>query len=191
MKNFIIDLGEWIIQDENYKDFKVKEVREFALTIINNRLSKSTQKIKSLQKVHLAEYCGTGEVVFKSQNVIVIDFGILVYCDYQKHRNVRIGDYLTGAFSISIDPYHYFESLHQLKGIPPLIYSWRIRFIIEDTYQFTKVDLPNGGFQLARDEDSENLRFVRSTAVPSKNLFTNFMMSCALQPKKPGYTFSN
>lgn len=187
MKNFIINLEEWIILDENYRDFKINEIREFALRIEFERLSKSTRNKKSLGSINSIEYSGTGEVVFKSEEFLVIDFGILVYCYYDQFHTIRVGDYLTGTFSIGIDPFDYFEYWNEVKGIPPIVYSWKIEDIMEETYDYIEIEKNPGKFQFVQDQSSGYVRTVESTDILSKNVFTNFRLYCSLQLRKPSY----
>jgi hypothetical protein len=51
-----------------------------------------------------------------------------------------------GIANLGVDPFFYFEQLHALAGMPPLIYTWRIDEISRQAAPFVEV-----GNMLIRD----------------------------------------
>ena len=62
-------------------------------------------------------------------DAFVLDFGLLAY----KHQMVlddleppRVGAWLTGEITLSVDHFAYMDELAKEPGMPPLIYTWTI-----------------------------------------------------------------
>lgn len=126
-----IGLATWIIQDGNYPDFKVGDERWFAIefSLVPDAVADN----------RYGTYAVDAEVIFADQSTDVrgherrawaIDFGLRAYNSAVPPPNgLLTGGRLHSVIGLGVDPFDYFESLHSLQGMPPLIYQWRIEAI--------------------------------------------------------------
>ncbi len=133
----------WVITDGNYADFIEGEVREFALEFYAPlSLAKSARSAKQLGPSSGYTYDVTAEVVLASDDICVIDFGLLAYSGslLDLKAGNRAGDVVEGNIRLGVDPFFYFEALAQLPSVPPLIYRWHIDAIEQDTTPYMLKD---------------------------------------------------
>jgi hypothetical protein len=133
-----VNLDYWIISDGNYEDFHAGEVRQFALEFY---APPSLQKVgvseKKLRPIDKNKYQVTAEVVFASEEICVLDFGLLAYSDNADVRGAFTkGEFIEGEIGLGVDPFFYFEDLSNIEGVPALIYEWRIDSIEQDITPF-------------------------------------------------------
>ena len=64
---------------------------------------------------------------------------------------------------LGIDPFFYFERLYTLPEIPPLIYSWRINSIGQQTAPFIETREPSGQKVMIRDEKKLGYKAIGKT----------------------------
>lgn len=191
MKNFNISLDEWVLLDENYADFLKNEVREFALNVRLKRVKKSDTNVKTIKCTQSSDYLGTGEVVFKDDNILVIDFGILAYSDDPYIEGIEIGDYLSGVFELRVDSYDYFESLFKLEGILPLIYTWKVNNIIYETSSIFNISTDKNRIRTLCPGTLYSTQEIDSTSIESIELVQpHFVLCCSLLPPNPKFEFS-
>lgn len=191
MKEFTIGLSSWIIQDGNYGDFAVGDDTQFALEFYSEEIKKSDdQKIK-MERIEDAQYIVNGLVVFLDEEFLVIDVGILIYWQYSKRKfGFKKGDYITGNVWIGIDPFFYFESGYKNKGIPELIYNWKIRDIKIETAPFIDKTDDAGRVIRIRDENKLNKVSIQKTdAWKDDNGYGDYIFICELLNGKPKRRF--
>jgi hypothetical protein len=128
-----IGLSAWIIQDGNYPDLAIGDIAEFAVEFYQLPGAKVQQTeapiFVELRNGH--EYDVVAEKAFETNEICVIDIGILAYrADDNPFSDVSVGNRFRTQLSLGVDPYYYFEQLSTNESIPPLIYSWRIRSIL-------------------------------------------------------------
>lgn len=141
MNNWSIGLELWIIGDGNYKHFQRGQIGDFALQFYPRSIRITQEKIKSAILIEDDIYRAVAEVVFHSEKTWILDFGLCAFDVYNLHNfrdeinssTVSIGDFLEIEFSLGLDPFYYFEQLHKVPGIPPIIYEWRIDSITAQT----------------------------------------------------------
>ncbi len=73
-----------------------------------------------------ATYGLVGEVTGVLEDAWLVDFGLHAYCDTPPPERPEPGALVAGKAYLGVDYYLYFECLHDLPGVSPLIYSWRI-----------------------------------------------------------------
>lgn len=131
----IIGMDSWIIQDGNYSDFRVGEIREFALEFypisLGNIESKNTITPK---KGDLYEI--NGKVDYVDNDSWVIDFGLKAFQESSPPEGIKIGDKVSGVFYLGVDPFFYFERLKDKAGFPDITYKWQIEKIEMETTPF-------------------------------------------------------
>jgi hypothetical protein len=130
-----ITIAPWVIQDGNYKDFKRGQIAEFALEFAYKKLEPAQVKTRSVELTSNSRYCYnvTAEVVYFQEKVWVLDFGLKVYSGTKRVQEQPIGQYLEGDLDLQIDPFFYYEWHNKLPAIPPLIYTWQIDRIEQQT----------------------------------------------------------
>lgn len=154
-----IGLASWIIQDGNYPDFKAGQHAQFALEFdLDDKVRFDESKVKSAKPLGGAKYEITGEIVFLTAEVCVVDFGLCAYQEHAFPKGTSIGTFVTAKMDLGVDPFFYFESLYALPGMPPLVYSWRINSIGIQTAPFIKK-----GNTLYRDESKLDYRTIGKT----------------------------
>jgi hypothetical protein len=159
--NLDIYLSGWIIGDGNYGDFRVGERRKFALEFwVRSPLARSQEEGISVRGQSDHSYDVVGRLIFASDDVWVIDCGVLAYSDREKIEDCTVGDFVRGDVQFGVDPYFYFEDHYKIPDIPPLIYEWQINSIEQDT---TPYILSNDGSAYVRDESRRSHRSVRGT----------------------------
>ena len=162
--NLEIHLAHWIIEDGNYSDFWVGERRKFALEFYASApLKKSAENVMALRGQSRHSYRVVGELVFTSDDVFVVDCGVLAYSERgsEIQAGCKVGDFVQGNLSFGVDPFFYFEQHYKIPGIPPLIYEWQVDAIEQDT---TPYILSSDARTYIRDESQRSQQSVRGTA---------------------------
>jgi len=133
-----VGLSSWIIEDGNYRDFSVSDVRSFALEYINEDEFQPAVTPTSHRYLGDARHqvCGRrvhlgGLLQHLRPTWCVIDFGVLAYREL--HSLAAPPDSFSGELYLGVDPFGYFESLAREPDAPPLIYNWRIHRIEVET----------------------------------------------------------
>jgi hypothetical protein len=179
MSEWKIDLSSWIIQDGNYRDFHCGDLAEFALEFFPKKIqiSKSTERNAYLIKDSL--YKINGQIIFYTQNVWIIDFGIKVFQEAEPVKNAKAGDFVCGEIYLGVDPFFYFENLYKIPDIPPLIYTWRINRIERQTAPFIETKTQSGQRILRRDESKRGyLEIEKTNAWEDDNGFAAYLLHC-------------
>ena len=188
-----IGLSAWIIQDGNYPDFTVGDIVEFAVEYYQEP---STQIAfvdvePSARLVRESLYDAVAEKVLQTEDITVLNIGILVYREAE--QAAALGEPETRfrtQLHLGIDPFFYFERLSKIPGVPPLVYSWRIASILQQTAPFiesTAASGPHAGRPImVRDASKLGYREIQKTnAWEDDNGFGEYVMRCELLPKDP------
>jgi len=191
MKNFNISLDHWVLLDENYADFLKNEIREFALNVRLKRVKKSDTNLRTIKCTQSSDYLGNGLVVFKDDNILVIDFGILAYSDDRYIAGIEIGDYLSGVFELRVDSYDYFEVLFKIEGILPLIYTWKVKKIFYETSPMFNISPDKNMIETLAPGTIYSSQEIDSTSVSCiEPVQPHFILCCTLLPPSPKFKFS-
>jgi len=158
-----IGLASWIIQDGNYPDFITGQSAEFALEFYSKSSRVTEQKLKSGTCLGPSKYEISGEIVYLTDHVWVLDFGICAFQEAKPPDRMSVGDFITAEIYLGIDPFFYFEGLHKLPGMPPLIYSWKINSINQQTAPLIETRNPSGQKVLIRDEKKVGYKSIDKT----------------------------
>src|ERR1700674_2224771 len=152
--NLDVYLSRWIVEDGNYDDFRVGEMRKFALELwASEPLKSSTERIMSLRQLRDHSYSVSGKLVFTADGVFVIDCGVLCYSEREGEieAGCAVGDFVRGDLRFGVDPFFYFEQHCKIPSIPALIYEWQINSIEQDTTPYILSDV-SGRRMYVRDE---------------------------------------
>lgn len=191
MKNWNIGLSSWIIQDGNYVDFKIGEIREFALEFGFKKYSLCEQTVKKVTYLNGPFYEINGEVIFKSKDVCIIDFGLLAYDSDNKYEGVKVGDYLTGEIYLGIDRFDYFESLNKFDEIPALIYSWKVEKIFLETTPRIETKDDRGKSVFVYDKSRYSIEELEKTdAWSEEEDYADYILICSLLSNDSKHSFS-
>lgn len=126
MDSLNIGLSSWIIQDGNYGDFSVGQKTEFALEFYPSSVKASACTSPSVTHLNTCVYQICAQVVYRTNDVWVLDMGFLAYNEMEPPAFARKNSWVEGEFSIGIDPFMYFEYLKNRSGMPDLTYRFRI-----------------------------------------------------------------
>ena len=145
MSTFGIGLSSWILADGNYDavDFAVGKSVKFALEFWFQKYSICDEPIRLTAMDKGCLYDAVGECVFSDveAKVQVLSFGEISAYRYSRDSNLKAGDRVAGNMYLGIDHFAYYEWLHKLPGIPPLMYEWQIeRILFEITPLIPSVD---------------------------------------------------
>lgn len=136
-----IGLPSWIIQDGNYKDFRVGDTVKFAVELRPTTVERTKSiPFPIVKRIGPAKYQGIALVLSVRPEVWVLDIGICAYIDSPPAVQVAVGDYLSVDFVLGVDPYFYSEVFARLSDFPAMIYTWRVQSILIETAPFVERD---------------------------------------------------
>lgn len=183
-----VGLSAWIIQDGNYDNFASGQVAEFALEFYSQNYRQSDVHSKSAKCLGAAKYEITGEVVYLTDEVCVLDFGICAFQESKPPEGISVRCFVTAEIYLGIDPFFYVERLYTLPEIPALIYSWKIDSIGQQTAPFIETREPSGQKVLIRDENKFGYKPVSKTdAWKDDTGNAEYVLTCALLPVPPKF----
>ena len=76
---------------------------------------------------------------------------------------MSVGKFVNAEIYLGIDPFFYFERLNALSGMRPLIYSWKINSIRQQTAPFVETRKLSGQKILVRDETKLGYKILDKT----------------------------
>lgn len=132
-KKFSIGLDSWIIQDGNYEDFEAGQEYAFAVEFYSKQVKLSDKRETVCKHLFGGLHHIQAPVVFAGPECWVIDVGFLTYTKAENKDGFKPGDQIEMEGYLGIDPFYYFEELHELKDIPAMIYRWHLERILLDT----------------------------------------------------------
>jgi hypothetical protein len=163
MESLKIGVSAWIIQDGNYDDFSVGQESEFALEFYPHSLTYSHNTSKSATHLKASLYQVSGQVVYRTEQVWVLDIGFLAYQESEPPEHASDRSWVEGELYVGIDPFFYFEGLNKLPGMPDLTYRFRIEQIFLETTPWITSKDELGRTAMSRDEQQESYREVSKT----------------------------
>jgi len=179
-----IGLDSWIIQDGNYGDFEIGKEYRFALEFYARELAEASRgpRQPSLQHRGRDLYYACGQIVFRSDSVWAVDFGVPAFQEQAPPDWAEVGTFATGEISVGVDPFFYFESLKNLRGMPDLFRHWHIRAIQLETTPWIETTRAGGGVNLHRDHTRESFRKIsRTDAWNDDNGHASYLFECELR----------
>ncbi len=181
-----VHIAKWIIEDGNYGDFAVGDIRQFAIEFYScTGLRKASSFRRQLMLKEKYSYHIVGEVVFILKDVCVLDFGVFAYSNRSSDypAGLRTGDFVEGEIVLGIDPYFYFQWYYKMPDIPPLIYEWRIKAIEEETTPWVRI----GESGKVRDETQRSFASVTNTdeSVAQPPDGSSYVMHCSRLDREP------
>lgn len=123
---WLIGMSAWVIQDGNYPDFSVGQRAEFALEFSVVEQLRPGGGPAVPVSLGAAWYEISATVTTVREEAWVIDFGIQAYDESPPAPDIEVGIGVAGTVYLGVDPFAYFERLAQLRGMPPLVYTWDI-----------------------------------------------------------------
>jgi hypothetical protein len=105
MKMQPVDIGvdSWIIQDGNYTDFAVDHEAQFALEFYPISLKGSDCRCTSGKPITRNLYDICGQVVYLTEDVLVLDMSVLAYQECEPPDFASQGSWVAGQVYLGID----------------------------------------------------------------------------------------
>ena len=174
-----LGMSSWFVADGNYEHFAAGDEPEFALEFY------VPGDVERVEPAALGATWRQGpfhdvvaRVVFRSRKLWVLDFGLLAYQEMKPPKALKVGDHVRAEMYLGVDPFPYFEYLHKLRGMPPMIYSWRIESILLDRTPFIETWMPGKGAGLKRDKTRVSYRQVYRTDARFDGGSSEFVLEC-------------
>jgi hypothetical protein len=185
-----IGLGAWIIQDGNYPDFAVGNTVEFAVEFYQQpgTAVEACESEVCARQLTENNYAVVAKKVLATEDVTVLDIGILVYRDGPLQvPEAAGGNRLRTELGLSVDPYFYFERLSQDANVPALIYTWQIISILRQTAPFVEAVADSGPYagHKMKSRDVSKLAYEeieRTDAWRDDDGFGEYILRCDLLP---------
>lgn len=176
-----VGLNSWIIADGNYADFRVGEVRSFALEYYNEDELRSLPKsraTRNLSRLDGARYAVTGRTLHLTSEWAAIDVGVPAYRELYSFPAPP--KRFEGTVWLGVDPFFYFERRAREPGAPALIFDWRIaRIEVETAPRILKEGMMIYDPARLQLEDVEDTREGE-----------DFVLHCELMPGPPRHTLA-
>ncbi len=183
-------MSAWIIQDGNYPDFAVGDTVEFAVEFYLRPGTPVDVCESDVYARPITEnsHAVVAENVLATENVTVLDIGILAYHDGALQLpETKDRDRLRTELDLSVDPFFYFERLSRDARVPALIYSWRISSILRQTAPFIEAIADSGPYagQTMRSRDVSKLAYeeiAKTNAWEDDGGYGEYILRCHLLP---------
>ncbi|HTA30459.1 MAG TPA: hypothetical protein VK731_08230 [Candidatus Cybelea sp.] len=95
--------------------------------------------------------------------LLVLDFGIRAFHQAKPQAGLSVGTFVSAEIYLGVDPFFYFERFCQLPGMQPLIYSWNVDCILQQTPPFIETLGPSGQKVLTRDPQELGFKAITKT----------------------------
>jgi len=182
VERWSISLDAWIVQDGNYPDFERGQQVEFAVEFDFAEAPVLTESTSS-SIAHLEDtsYEVVARVLAATEKAWALDCGIGIFQELPPPAEVEIGRYVRGTANLGVDPFVYFERLHALPSMPPLVYTWRIDAIWRNAAPFVR-----SGDVLIRDPAQLNwMPLQRTDAWHDDDGHASYKLDCVLLDLPP------
>ncbi len=180
METLNVSLDSWIIQDGNYPNFRVGEKKQFAIEFYPHSLKPTGCNQHSAINIRLNLYKICGQLVFRTEDVCVLDMGFLAYQETPPPRFAPEGSWVEGEIYLGIDPFAYFEHLKNIPGMPSLTYGFLVREILLETTPWLTTSDASGRTRMVRDEQNESFKEVEKTdAWHDDGGHASYVLTCA------------
>lgn len=179
MRRLRIGLNSWIVQDGNYRDFRVGQAACFALKFFPHALHAADLESPKCEHLWGSRYRVCAKVVYTAYPVWVIDFGFKAYENHSPPEIAAKGRWIEGEIYVGIDPFFYFEDLHAIPGIPELRYEVLIKGIELETTARIESKNDRGQITLTRDERQRSFMSLAETnAWEDDNGNAHYVLDC-------------
>ncbi len=150
MDQWNIGLTAATIQAGRYGDFQRDQYAAFALSFSVSDARLTMPNTKAAVPLGGSRYRVTGEVVYLTEDVCVLDFGLRVYQASLEGlpQDMRVGAFVAAEIALGVDDGPYDQELFALPDMPPLVYTWYLHRIHEA--------LPDGAAATARLDNEAN-----------------------------------
>lgn len=108
-----VGVPSWTIQDGNYPEFERDNKYNFALSFSPKKILQPTTSTSNIRRLKVNSYQISGNVQFRDENIIVVNFGFLAYSKDHKLKSLNEKSYILAEIDIEIDPYDYKEKLYK------------------------------------------------------------------------------
>jgi len=182
MTTLHVGMDSWIIQDGNYPDFRAGQEATFALEFVPTLQPTADRVQPRLQHREGGVHSARGRVVFADPAAWVCDFGVLAYRSDNRPTWANVGTSVAGEIYLGIDPFDYFERLHQVPGMPALNYRFSIaRIWLETTPWVQQTDRDGRQFRHRKDGPPTFREIAATDAWKDDDTLAHYLLECELQ----------
>ena len=181
MDTLNVGLASWIIQDRNYEDFEAGKNYCFALQYYAPQpLERAKLGSRMIKLASAYRYDVCGQVLYFTDEVCVIDFGIRAYAEEPK-QVVEVGEWLRGRIHLGIDEFSYFETFKNYPRMPNLFYRFHVGSILLETTPWIRNKYPQYPNYKERDQTKEGFVAVaRTDAFKDDDGNADYILQCQL-----------
>jgi hypothetical protein len=182
-----IGLAAWIIQDGNYPDFEVGQTAEFAVEFWIPQGSIAQASSAEVSANHLDDclYDAVAEVVVQTDQITVLDIGILVYEQTPPQQPPLPQGRVAVQLRLAVDPFFYFEILSKTGGVLPLVYSWKIMSILKQTAPFIETVAEGRRIRIRDQQRLGYEEILKTDAWNDDGGYAEYVLGCNLLPISP------
>jgi len=182
LNKLCVVLEGWIIQSGERCDISVgcEEEIAFEFFCCSSSLKVTLEQNKKADNTYNEKYHITGEVVFLTDDIIVIDIGVFIF-QRGGYLNFSKGSWVSGEINIGVDPFStqlYFEPI---EDMPDIYYSCRIDKILINKTPFLQKKYE--GFPciwVTRDKNRERYEEISKTSAKSDGTFVDYLLYCTV-----------
>lgn len=179
-----LSLDAWIIQSGERYDIEVNQVEEeTAFEFSAKCLEEASIRQKNVSQIKHSHYQVTGEVVFRNEEVMVIDVGFFIF---QNNTDISLqkGDWCAGEVYLGVDPFPTNEYFKPGDVGPNIYYDLRIdKIFLDETPFITEPFCEELGLTqtwVTRDKSKEKFTEVTCTDAKRRGPFSKFIIECTL-----------
>jgi hypothetical protein len=186
--NWDIGLASWIIQDGSYPDFELGQTVEFApqFWLPKGVVACACTGKTSANNLGGCLYDTVAEVVVQSDQITVLDIGVLVYRhELSLQPPLPQESRLAVQLAIGVDPFSNFATISKNGDVLSLVYSWKIQSILRQTAPFIKTGA-EGSKLWIRDPQRLGYEEIHKTdAWKDDGGHAEYLLRCDLLPIPP------
>jgi hypothetical protein len=181
MDTINVSLASWIIQDGNYGDFEAGQNYCFALEYYAPQpLERAKFGSRMIKRASAYRYDVCGQVLYCTEEVCVIDFGLRAYHEEPKEV-VRVGEWLRGRIHLGIDSFSYFETFKDYPGMPNLFYRFHVSTILLESTPWVRNRYEEYPNYIERDQTREGfVPVARTDALKDDDGNADYILQCQI-----------
>lgn len=132
METIWIATSAWMIEDGNYREFRVGQQVRFALSAAPQILQSGVSGGPLLNRMRRSRYRFHGRMAYRAADGWVLDIGFPVFVEGEPPAFAPVGSWLSGELVLGLAPLFYLAQYARGPGALPLICPWRIDRVLRN-----------------------------------------------------------